>query len=418
MRRTIWAAIAAVIAVPAAYAQMDTGEFTVGDIRIEGLQRISEGTVFNYLPVNIGDRIDQRRVEESLRALYATGFFRDVELRRDGGTLIIAVAERPSIESFTITGNKDIKTEDLEKSLRNVGLARGKTFNQSTLDEGRAVPDGPVLLARQVRRCGLTRESRSLPGNRVKIAIDIAEGKRAKIRRSTSSATEAYDDETLLEQFKLRRRTGSRGTGRTTAIRARSSRATSRSCARTTWTAATRTSTSSRRRSPIAPGKDDIFITLNVKEGQVYRISDIKIAGNLGRTGIRPQCTDPGASRRHLFAQADHATTELMSLRLGADGYAFAKIDPVPQENAETKEIGLTFLIDPGNRAYVRHIAFHGHDEHQRRRAAPRDAADGRRLSLERSGRALEAAPAATAVHREGRGRNQPRFPARRTWST
>ena len=104
-------------------------------IRIEGLQRISEGTVFNYLPVNIGDRLDQRRIEESLRALYGTGFFRDVELRRDGGTLVVAVRERPSIESFTITGNKDIKTEDLEKSLRDVGLARGKTFNQSTLDE-------------------------------------------------------------------------------------------------------------------------------------------------------------------------------------------------------------------------------------------------------------------------------------------
>ena len=143
MRRMIWAAVSAVLAVPAAHAQVDTSEFTVGDIRIEGLQRISEGTVFNYLPVNIGDRLDQRRVEESLRALYATGFFRDVELRRDGGTLIIAVAERPSIETFTITGNKDIKTEDLEKSLRNVGLARGKTYNQSRREEGERLKKDP-----------------------------------------------------------------------------------------------------------------------------------------------------------------------------------------------------------------------------------------------------------------------------------
>jgi outer membrane protein insertion porin family len=82
--------------------------FVVGDIRIEGLQRISEGTVYNYLPVNIGDRLDDRRIAEALRALFATGFFRDVELRRDGGTLVVAVLERPSIESFEIKGNKDI----------------------------------------------------------------------------------------------------------------------------------------------------------------------------------------------------------------------------------------------------------------------------------------------------------------------
>ncbi len=109
--------------------------FTVGDIKVEGLQRISEGTVFNYLPVNIGDHLTPQRVREAIRALYATGFFRDVELRRDGNTLIVVVLERPSIESFDITGNKDIKTEDLQKSLRNVGLAAGKTFDRSVLDD-------------------------------------------------------------------------------------------------------------------------------------------------------------------------------------------------------------------------------------------------------------------------------------------
>ena len=97
--------------------------FAVGDIRIEGLQRISEGTVFNYLPVSIGDHLDHQRVGEAMRALYATGFFRDVELRRDGNTLLVLVIERPSIAKFELKGNKDIKTEDLQKSLRNVGLA-------------------------------------------------------------------------------------------------------------------------------------------------------------------------------------------------------------------------------------------------------------------------------------------------------
>src|SRR6201999_194763 len=120
---------------PAIAAARNEQDFVVGDIHIEGLQRISEGTVYNYLPINIGDHLDQRRIAEALRALYDTKFFRDVEIRREGGTLVVAVLERPSIESFEIKGNKDIKTEDLQKSLRNVGLATGKTFDQSVLDE-------------------------------------------------------------------------------------------------------------------------------------------------------------------------------------------------------------------------------------------------------------------------------------------
>ena len=191
------------LAVPAVLAQTESAEFTVGDIRIEGLQRITEGTVYNYLPVNIGDRLDERRVEEALRALYATGFFRDVEIRRDGGTLVVAVLERPSIESFTITGNKDIKTEDLEKSLRNVGLSRGKTFNQSTLDEvERFLTD--QYFSRGKYAVQVDTKVEEVAGNRVKIAVDIVEGKRSKIRQINVVGNEAFSDDDLLADFKLR----------------------------------------------------------------------------------------------------------------------------------------------------------------------------------------------------------------------
>src|SRR2546430_9681072 len=127
-----WCALA--LAQTAPSPAPSPADFTVGDIRVEGLQRVSEGTVYNYLPVNIGDHLTAQRVREAIRALYATGFFRDVQLRRDGSTLIVVVLERPSIESFEITGNKDIKTEDLQRSLRNVGLATGKTFDRSVLE--------------------------------------------------------------------------------------------------------------------------------------------------------------------------------------------------------------------------------------------------------------------------------------------
>ena len=359
MRFRLMAAIPALLAVPAVLAQGTVNDFTVGDIRIEGLQRISEGTVFNYLPVNIGDRLDPRRIEESLRALYATGFFRDVELRRDGGTLIVVVQERPSIESFTIEGNKDIKTEDLEKSLRNVGLARGKTFNQSTLDEVvRFLTDQYYSRGKY----GVRVDTRvdEVPGNRVKIAIDIVEGKRSRIRQINIVGNESFDDEELLGQFKLHtpnwlswyrqddRYSREELSGDIEKLRSfYLDRGYANFDVESTQVA-------------IAPDKDDIFITMNVKEGEVFRVSEVKIAGNLVvpeaelRSLVQVRRGDV-YSRRMITA-----TTELMALRLGQDGYAFAKIDPVPQADPATKEIAITFLVEPGNRAYVRRINFSG----------------------------------------------------------
>ena len=176
---------------------------SVGDIRIEGLQRISEGTVYNYLPINIGDRLDQRRVAEALRALYDTKFFRDVEMRRDGGTLVIAVLERPSIESFEIKGNKDIKTEDLQKSLRNVGLATGKTFDQSVLDEVKQYLTDQYF-SRGKYAVRVDAKVEEVPGNKVKLTIDVNEGKRARIRQINVAGNTAFTDEELLEQFELK----------------------------------------------------------------------------------------------------------------------------------------------------------------------------------------------------------------------
>jgi outer membrane protein insertion porin family len=359
MRRRYLAAIPALLAVPVVLAQGAPAAFTVGDIKIEGLQRISEGTVYNYLPVNIGDRLDPRRTEEALRALYATGFFSDVELRRDGGTLVVAVRERPSIESFTIEGNKDIKTEDLEKSLRNVGLARGKTFNESTLDEvKRFLTD--QYYSRGKYGVQVDTRVEELPDNRVRIAIDIVEGKRSRIRQINVVGNQAFDDDELLDELKLStpnwlswyrqddRYSREELSGDLEKLR---SYYLDRGYANFEVTST---------QVAIAPERDDMFITVNVQEGDVYRISDVKIAGNLvvpeeQLRGLVQVRKGDVFSRRMLTS-----TTELMALRLGQDGYAFAKIDPVAQPDPETKEIAVTFLVDPGNRAYVRRINFDG----------------------------------------------------------
>ena len=188
LRTVWWVALAIQPVCTVAHADASQELFAVGDIRIEGLQRISEGTVFNYLPVSIGDHLDNQRVGEAMRALYATGFFRDVELRRDGNTLLVVVIERPSIAKFELKGNKDIKTEDLQKSLRNVGLATGKVFDRSVLDEVKQYLTDQYF-SRGKYAVRVDTKITELPGNKVDVIVDIKEGKRAKIDRSTWWAT-------------------------------------------------------------------------------------------------------------------------------------------------------------------------------------------------------------------------------------
>lgn len=380
----------------AASAQAGSDDFIVGDIRIEGLQRISEGTVYNYLPINIGDRLDQRRLAEALRALYDTGFFRDVELRRDGGALVIAVLERPSIESFEIKGNKDIKTEDLQKSLRNVGLATGKTFDQSVLDEVKQYLTDQYF-SRGKYAVRIDTKVEETPGNKVKLTIDVHEGARARIRQINIAGNTAFSDEELLESFELRtpnwlswykqddRYAREALSGDLEKLRSYYMDRGYANFAVTSTQVA------------IAPEKDDIFVTINVEEGDVFKISDIKIAGDL----VVPE----SELRRLVFFKPGDtyslrsitATTEAMKFRLGVDGYAFATVDPVPQPDPQTKEISLTFVVDPKSRVYVRRVNFHGasgvNDEVFRREMRQLEGAYLSNAQVERSKQRIQRLP-------------------------
>jgi outer membrane protein insertion porin family len=350
---------APVVGQPLPLPEADQHNFTVGDIRVEGLQRVSEGTVYNYLPVNIGDVLTPQRVREAVRALYATGFFRDVQLRREGTTLVVVVQERPSIESFEITGNKDIKTEDLQKSLRNVGLAAGKTFDRSVLEDVQQyLTDQYFSRGKYAVRIDAKVEEQS--GNRVKIKIDIKEGARAKIRQINIVGNQAFTDAQIIQSFELKTPNWlswykqddrySRESLQGDLEKLRSfymDRGYANFQVESTQVA-------------IAPEKDDIFITVNIDEGAVYRVSEVKLAG----TFVVPEAE----LRKLLLIQPGQifsrklitATQELMQNRMGQDGYAFAKVDPVPTTNDEKKQVSLTFFVDPGNRVYVRNITFAG----------------------------------------------------------
>jgi outer membrane protein insertion porin family len=366
MRMTRYGVLAsfALLAHPAltqaqAISANEEADFVVGNIRIEGLQRVSEGTVYNYLPVNIGDHLTPARIREAVRALYATGFFRDVQVRRDGSALVVVVLERPSIESFEITGNKDIKTEDLQKSLRNVGLATGKTFDRSVLEDVKQyLTDQYFSRGKYAVRIDTQVEEQS--GNRVKVKIDVKEGKRARIRQINLVGNEHFTDKEILESFELKTPNWlswykqndrySRESLQGDLEKLRSfymDRGYANFQIPSTQVA-------------IAPEKDDIFITVNIEEGEVFKLSEVKLAGNF---------VVPEADLKRLLLSAPGqtfsrkvitATQELLQNRLGEDGYAFAKVEPVPTPNNETKEVALTYFIDPGNRVYVRNITFSG----------------------------------------------------------
>jgi outer membrane protein insertion porin family len=360
VRATLLNASLALAAGGAAHAQTSaSGEFTVTDIRVEGLQRISEGTVYNYLPINIGDRLDQRRIQEALRAVYATGFFRDVEVRRDGGTLVIAVLERPSIESFELKGNKDIKTEELQRSLKNVGLSTGKTFDQSTLEEVKQYLTDQYF-SRGKYAVKIDAKVEEVAGNKVKVSIDIKEGKRAKIRQINVVGNTAFDMEDLTEDFKLHTPgwlSWYKQDDRYSREELSGDLETLRSYYMDRGYANFRIDST---QVSIAPEKDDMFITVNITEGDVFQVSEIKLAGNL----VVPEedlrrliFIKPGDTySRKLITQ----TTEAMVMRMGFDGYAFAKVEPVPAIDPVTHKIVLTLLVEPGNRVYVRRMNFNG----------------------------------------------------------
>ncbi|HEV7136824.1 MAG TPA: outer membrane protein assembly factor BamA [Steroidobacteraceae bacterium] len=352
-------AVHSAIALAQVPIQSPGADFTVGDIKVEGLQRISEGTVFNYLPVNIGDHLTPQRVREAVRALYATGFFRDVELRRQGNTLVVVVLERPSIESFTITGNKDIKTEDLQKSLRNVGLAPGKVFDRSVLE------DVTQYLTDQYYsrgKYGVGIDTKVTPdsGNRVKIAIKIREGDRAVIRSINIVGDTRFKQKQILQTFQLKTPNWlswyrqddrySRETLQGDLERLRDYYM-DRGYANFQINAT---------QVQITPEKNDIFIDVDITQGEVYKISEVKLAGIF--VVPKPELQQlveihPGETfNRKLIT----STQKLIQDRLGEDGYAFAKVDPVPTPDDKNHTVSLTFFIDPGNRVYVRNITFSG----------------------------------------------------------
>jgi outer membrane protein insertion porin family len=358
-----WLLPFALLASAPAHAD-ESAEFTVGNIRVEGLQRIAEGTVFNSLPIDIGQRIGPQRVREAIRALNDTGFFRDVELRRDGSDLIVVVQERPSIRTFDVKGNKDIRSDDLMKSLRNVGLATGKILNRSTLEDTRQYLIEQYF-ARGRYGVQVDAKVEEQPNNLVDVHVNIDEGKQVRIRGINVVGNDHFTDRELLAGMDLKASNWLsfyRGDDKYSRPVLEGDMERLRSYYMDRGYAdfeITSTQVS------LAPEKEDLYITLNVFEGTTWKVGAVKLAGRF----VVPEAV----LRAYLLVQAGDqfsrrmivASEEALRNRLNDAGFGFAEVVTVPNANAANGEISLTFQIEPNARTYVRHINFKGVEKTQ-----------------------------------------------------
>ncbi len=340
--------------------------FTVSDIRIDGLSRIAPGTVFTYLPVEKGDVLTPDRAEQAIRALYKTGFFNDVSLEKQGDILVVKLTERPSISKVSLRGNKDLKDEELLKGLKGIGLAEGETFDRLKLDSVQQE------LTRQYYNRGKYNVSVktavvNLDRNRVEVAINIAEGKPAQIKHLNIVGNDTFKAKKIREDFQSDTTNWTSWYSKDDQYsREKMSGDLERLSSFYLDRGYVDFAVDSTQVS-MSPDKRKMYVVANIKEGEVYTVTDIKLTGDLilKDEDLRKQLAIKAGeifSRRKVEQSSDAITSVLSNI-----GYAFAEVNPVPEINRDKREVGLNFQVNPGKRVYVRRITFKGnlHTEDQ-----------------------------------------------------
>jgi outer membrane protein insertion porin family len=368
-------------------------EFVVEDIQVKGLQRISVGTVFNYFPVNVGEKFSLDNVAPAIKALFKTGFFKDISLEREGSTLIVNVVERPSIAKIIFEGNKDLSKDDLTKALKKIGLAEGKVFDQQVLDKVEQE------LSRQYFSHGkyglkITSDVSTLTRNRVGIHIKISEGRVAKIKQINIVGNTVFDDKTLLRNLELNTSNLLSFYTKDDQYSKQKLQADLESLRSYYLDRGYINFNIESTQVAITPDKKDIYVTINVKEGDVYKLEKVKLAGNLvvaPTALINLVKVGPG----EIFSRKNATeTSKAISERLGDDGYAFANVNMVPEINEAKKTVDMTFFVDPGKRVYVRRINMKGNnktrDEVLRREMRQMESSWASSSKIERSKTRLE----------------------------
>ncbi|NKF23200.1 outer membrane protein assembly factor BamA [Solimonas sp. C16B3] len=361
--------------------------FKISEIRAEGLQRLEIGTVLTYLPISSGDTLNTATSQQAIRSLYGSGLFQDVQLERDGNALIVKLKERPAITKFKIEGNDKIGGDELKKSLKDLGLADGELFRRDLLDQ----------VEQELRRqyyangyydVGIDSKVTEEPNNRVSINIKVTEGKVTKITDINIIGNHVFPTEELLKQFDLKS---------------------------TNWMPFQKSDRYSKQslsgdleklqsyyqdrgylkfsvdsvQVALTPDKKSIYITINVTEGDVYKVKGTEYSGNtiLNERFLKALTSTKAGDTFSRKEATD--TSDRIEAALSDIGYAFAKVSPVPDVDEDKKEVTLKYVVDPGKRAYIRHITFTGNagtnDETLRREMRQLEAAPYSKSAIERS---------------------------------
>lgn len=334
--------------------------FVVKDIRVEGIQRTEAGTVFSYLPVKVGDKMDGKRAVSAIHALYATGFFKDIRLEEDHGVLLVQVHERPAIASVDIEGVKEFPKDKLLESLKSVGLAQGRILDRSTLDKAEQelkreyVANGKYGV---VVKTSLT----ELERNRVAVIIDVTEGDTSRIKQINIIGNHAYSESELLDLMKLDTPRWSSWFTNNDQYSKQKLSADLETLRSFYLDAGYLEFSLDSTQVSITPDKKDIYITINLTEGAKYSISDIKLSGPemiLPHDQMRKLIT-VSAGEEFSRKKLTESTTRIGDW-LGDEGYAFANVNAVPELDKEKHQVAFTFVADPGQRVYVRRVNIAG----------------------------------------------------------
>jgi outer membrane protein insertion porin family len=334
--------------------------FVVKDIRVEGIQRTEAGTVFSYLPLKVGETLDDERASAAIHALYATGFFKEVALKANNGVLIVQVVERPAIASVEVNGVKDFPKDQLNDNFKAVGLAEGRIFDRSVLDKAEQELKRQYI-ARGKYGVEVKTSVKDLERNRVEVTFDVEEGDTSTIKQINIIGNHAESESELRDMMKLDTPNYMSWFSKNDQY-SRQKLSGDLETLRSFYLdsgylefAIDSTQVS------ITPDKKDIFITINLTEGDKYTVSDVKFSGPeniLPHEEMQKLSTvKPGQT----FARKDlTATTTQIGDRLGEDGYAFANVNAVPEMDKEKHQVVFTFMVDPGHRVYVRHVNVSG----------------------------------------------------------
>jgi outer membrane protein insertion porin family len=354
-------AVCLAVAAAGAFAQ-EMRPFVVKDIRVEGLQRTEPGTVFSYLPVKVGETMNAEKARAALRALYATGFFQDVRLEAEGEVLVVFVRERPAIAQIDFSGMKEFEPDNVRKVLRELGMAEGRIFDRSVLDSAEQELKRQYL-SKGMYAAAVQTTVTPLERNRVGISIAVTEGPVAKIRGINIVGAQAFPEKELLSLFVLR--TPGWLTWYTQSDRySREKLGADLETLRSFYLNRGYLDFSlESTQVSITPDREDIFITVNVVEGDTYTVSDVTLAGQmlLPREELEKLVE---LRRGDVFSREKlAASTKAISDRLGNEGYAFANANAIPNIDKEKRTVAFTIVVDPGRRVYVRRIDVAGNSK-------------------------------------------------------